>query len=162
MLVRIHILDEGEFFFRPDMDPKTFLIDPEITLPHHYAAILQRDSTVATGAVCIHLYIETHSIDKSLYKERTITPALKHFIKCHDKLFPYSPVFFLEVNTQAAIKFNILNIYPYESMAYHYHVDSAITFGKYPWTCNRSYFRVMPPNRSRRKAFFMKTYHYPF
>ena len=138
----------------------SLFLDPEITTKHHYVASCSKRPGLS--ATVVDLVIEVFALDSSDLTTNTIEHAIRHFIKICKKSFPYSPLIFLnEMSYRLPISDALQRIYgPKESAAYHAHTSPYL--GTYSWPASRNYIRIIPPGASRRRAFFIKTYHYPF
>lgn len=145
------------------------IIDPKITMKHGYV-IYWNYMTVNNAtpiSVCIDISnparqvgdFMTQAVDP--YHQRQIIPALKHFIKLHDTLFPYSILIFANTGYSSVIDYNINCLYPKGTIDHAWHT-SALLDGSFPWPSKHHYQKVFPPHRSRKHAFFLNTFNYPF
>lgn len=145
------------------------IVDPKLTIKHGY--IIYWNHSMVNNATPITICIDisnpaqrvgefmVQSVDP--YHQKKIIPALKHFIKLHDTLFPYSILIFVNTGNSSIIDYNINYIYPKGTIDHAWHT-SAFLDGSFPWPSKHHYQKVYPPHRSRRHAFFLNTFHYPF
>ena len=146
------------------------IVDPKITIKHGY--IIYWNYTMITNAtpitICIDVSVQSQRVAEYLtelkddpYHTAKIIPALKHFIKLHDTLFPYSILIFANTGYSSVIDFNINCLYPKGTVDHAWHTSTLLD-GSFPWPSKHHYQKVFPPHRSRKHAFFLNTFNYPF
>ena len=137
------------------------IIDPQITMKHGY--IIYWNYGKVTNATPITISIDISQVEDPTdpYHQKQIIPALKHFIKLHDTLFPYSILIFVNTGNSSVIDHNINCLYPKGTIDRAWHTSTFLD-GSFPWPSKHHYQKVFPPHRSRRHAFFLNTFNYPF